>query len=685
MPPEAAEWIVDIGASRQDGLLRSFDEEIEQVIQRGIRQSGLRRRFRFVKKSRNPNRPWDDVDVSTATAIEWAIGEPDVEPTGGVSNVSYLGDSTGLAAIPAGVSAAVLEAAMNANPAIAAAGGVTVEKAGVQYTILFNDPGARSLIDWDSTAVSPKSTAEVMRTVVGDVATREEQLVRLSQDYYGYTNVYTAAGAGALSRTEIRAGDSQRPNIQRISISPEPYEGAFSVTFPRPEITRVGAIANAGIVQSVLITPVADVAGSLAGKFFDIADSAGGVRVWYNTGADPAPAAPVGGRLIEVAIVVDDPIEEVMAQTIAAIDGDAQFTAAVYDAATSTLYAKDVAAGVRPYPIFQHDSGFILTYATAGTNGLLAGKGFILYRADNVDVYVWLQVSANDVPAAIVGGWTEEIVVAIAATATATAVATAIAAAVDASPHFVATSSGSSVTITDAVGGEREAAHAGSSPFGVVQSQAGLHLATTVPYNASADLMAALLSDQFQVTKTDAFQWDLTSLVPGTQPALEVASAGLKFSAGGEMAMKLNKLALYQAFAATDADELTTVTEVRITWPGVEPEVVFHVPIKIARNLIKEASVDGYGSSGMLLSLVTGMVNGAGMGVTGLNGGGATKLDGVSTLAAISMVWAVDDAVHGWGIWELVASTQATNIAAGWMRPLDYSAVTNEKVWKRRI
>jgi hypothetical protein len=69
---------------------------------------------------------------------------------------------------------------------------------------------------------------------------------------------------------------------------------------------------------------------------------------------------------------------------------------------------------------------------------------------------------------------------------------------------------------------------------------------------------------------------------------------------------------------------------------------------------------------------------------TGATGSGATNLDGEVTvgLAVDSTIRAV--LVSGsLSLWNLVAGTDAENVAAGVVRPDDYATTTNEKVWKR--
>jgi hypothetical protein len=67
--------------------------------------------------------------------------------------------------------------------------------------------------------------------------------------------------------------------------------------------------------------------------------------------------------------------------------------------------------------------------------------------------------------------------------------------------------------------------------------------------------------------------------------------------------------------------------------------------------------------------------------ITGLTGGGSTKLDGIATVgvAARKLVEIyVDGTLQKW---ILVEGTETTDTAAGRVRPTDYNASTNAKFW----
>ncbi len=70
-------------------------------------------------------------------------------------------------------------------------------------------------------------------------------------------------------------------------------------------------------------------------------------------------------------------------------------------------------------------------------------------------------------------------------------------------------------------------------------------------------------------------------------------------------------------------------------------------------------------------------------GVTGLTGGGATNLDGVLTAGiSVPQVYILSISTSS-QLWILQAGTDAENAAGGIVRPDDYNASTNAKVFKR--
>lgn len=71
-----------------------------------------------------------------------------------------------------------------------------------------------------------------------------------------------------------------------------------------------------------------DDAGSLGGKYFDLEDVAGPVRVWFDVaGGSSAPDVPDGGRLLEVDIATSDSATDVADALALVMDSDGEFDA----------------------------------------------------------------------------------------------------------------------------------------------------------------------------------------------------------------------------------------------------------------------------------------------------------------------------------------------------------------------
>lgn len=79
------------------------------------------------------------------------------------------------------------------------------------------------------------------------------------------------------------------------------------------------------------------------------------------------------------------------------------------------------------------------------------------------------------------------------------------------------------------------------------------------------------------------------------------------------------------------------------------------------------------------------VMSGAALGITGLSGGGPTKLDGVPTVGGVALnrIIYVDDQVSGTGFqpWRCVAGTSVDDPANGTLLPDDYGP-SNHYYWK---
>lgn len=143
-----------------------------------------------------------------------------------------------------------------------------------------------------------------------------------------------------------------------------------------------------GAYELTAITCVADVTGSLGGKYFTLSagDNSEDFYVWYDVddgSSDPAPASKTG---IEVNISADDTAATVVTNTIAAINSTSteyylELVAATVDGSTDKLTITNRFPGVATASA-DVDTAFTVAQTTAGTKGTLIRIDKFQYDSD---------------------------------------------------------------------------------------------------------------------------------------------------------------------------------------------------------------------------------------------------------------------------------------------------------------
>lgn len=146
--------------------------------------------------------------------------------------------------------------------------------------------------------------------------------------------------------------------------------------------------------------------------------------------------------------------------------------------------------------------------------------------------------------------------------------------------------------------------------------------------------------------------------------------------------LEFNTLALRQKFANETGDEIEETMEIKVAFPGEDLDVVYHATVSLNRDLITQTGISALTVAGPLTP-TTGIAFDAS--ITGYTGGGATKLDGLATVGlSVNRVLAFIEATDGLRLYALVAGTDAESSPAV-IRPDDYNASTNAKVWKSAL
>jgi hypothetical protein len=190
-----------------------------------------------------------EIEFPPSAAVTLAVGRLDAVPTAGTFKLTYGANTT--PELSYNISASELQTALNALASITADGGVTVTKSGNQFKIVWDDKGVFATALTASTdALFPTSQASIVETKAGSATANRIVLFKLKQSAIGALQTWTPISAPVISITNIFS------KTWRVSISPSPKDGVFSLTITRngtPYITSpIGYNDDALRVASVL-------------------------------------------------------------------------------------------------------------------------------------------------------------------------------------------------------------------------------------------------------------------------------------------------------------------------------------------------------------------------------------------------------------------------------------------------
>lgn len=647
-------WIIDISDPNASTLLRGLSDTFTVVDPRFPRNAHVPFVIHPVTRGGDGERLFSEVDLSEFVSGQVGVGVVDEAPTGGTFALSVNGNSTGLTALAYDVSAATLEAAIDAIVP------VTVTKTSNSYFTV-TVVATNTAITWTSSAaaLSPPSTISISTVTAPAVGVQSVYVIELLQTPWAYTSTLTAratsvtaatvssidltpnlitttadhglsagdevffastttlpggivalrkyfvmsagltnddfkvsetrdgsvlditsGGSGTItvltsrdgvSLEQIAPGSATSPARYRVAIDPAPVSGAFRFIHGETQQVKVSCQPNTAVAQKWSLTPLA--ATSFAtGCYFDLPDDNDVVcRVWIdedNAGAS-APATPSGGRLLEITTIASTDSLLVVAGKIAdALIADGDWTATVSSSGVITITA--ATAEVKTALTSAGTSGFTLTVTTSGSDGQLAGAGFVL---DDQNGTVGVYGTVGGLPAsapAFAAACTRQLAVALTGGDNATDVAADLATAIDADSEFVATSSGGLITITDANAGTRAGTTTASAGyFSTTIARAGLVVVATIEHDSTATAFEDQLVDAndtqlWTVAKTDDFAWVLTRAVLGSVTAPTVEDDSLAFLVGLEGELTFDTEAMKQAHALSTSDTLDAVLEVKL-------------------------------------------------------------------------------------------------------------------------
>ena len=488
------------------------------------------------------------------------------------------------------------------------------------------------------------------------------------------------AGIDAASLVEVAIGTPDSP----------PTSGAFTLTFGADTTSSLAYNITGANLQTALnalasITAAGGVIVTQDSGLYIVAFNSVGARslITFNKGT-LAPAVLDTNNVLEVQ-TGDATTQEI--QIVILKKGYLAYSSDFAPDANGSIAASDIQTGTTSLPQITRititgnvkggswllntaQAQVVKVYCPSGPTGFVAG-GYIILSDSTGTVGIWIDGGGSTMPTAVAACDRSIAVTGILTGDTSSQVATKWAAIVDADAQFAATASTSIVTVTQSFNGSRQIPTT-SGAYGVAETTAGYSIAASFPYDATAQTISAQLGNLYFVNKVSDTVWELTGRNVGAQAALTLTS-NLTWQKTWTGTLSTSTWAMYVEFATAGTDEITRTFEVQITQPTEQPVKALSIPCTIRRDVIDVSDITTSNPQ------TFGYFNGT---ITGYTGGGTTNLDGLATInRSVPSLLAFDHASYGGKVFKLRAGTDA-EASPAIIRPDDYNASTNAKVWQ---
>jgi len=181
----------------------------------------------WIRDARVQGLVMEEVDWSPSIGITLAIGRIETPPTYGTFTLTFGGNET--APIQFDATSNDVEDALNALTSITTAGGVTVNKSGNTYRIVFNDAGViTNTLDYNENDLFPTSSIGVQNARAGTATVRQIYQVAIKQSPVAYTETFVdqepTTPTIEVIKASAYAGDTK---IWRLSVYPYPKDGTL--------------------------------------------------------------------------------------------------------------------------------------------------------------------------------------------------------------------------------------------------------------------------------------------------------------------------------------------------------------------------------------------------------------------------------------------------------------------------
>jgi hypothetical protein len=189
-----------------------------------------------------------EVPFPAGAEISVAVGDTNTYPTGGMWGL--LVNDVETEPMPYNATTTQVAAALNALPAVASSGGLSVSKTGDGYTITWNTYGLKPTIGIGSDTLTPSSYESISLVQEGSTERRQIVFVELRQNPIALSTTWTPLSTPSVSVAEVQAWNGTN-RIWRVSIAPQPRAGSITISYGTKTAT-VSYNASTAVVASAL-------------------------------------------------------------------------------------------------------------------------------------------------------------------------------------------------------------------------------------------------------------------------------------------------------------------------------------------------------------------------------------------------------------------------------------------------
>lgn len=203
-------------------------------------------------------RLWQPQDWAGWTNVQAAVGRGFLAPVAGTFTITFTAQDTTVqttAALPFNATANQVQTALNALAKIVAAGSVTVTGgASGYYFITFGSNGPQNLFTGDTTLLVPQSLFVPGMLVTGSLVPAVPciQSIRVMQNPAALAALDTPSAAVSITADPVTVGGAGLNHKVRVTISPKPYDGSWTLALGGEETVFISYNATADEVVTAL-------------------------------------------------------------------------------------------------------------------------------------------------------------------------------------------------------------------------------------------------------------------------------------------------------------------------------------------------------------------------------------------------------------------------------------------------